>query len=146
MLSVRIQKRICRHKMSIMFNEICINEEMLPIYIYIYIYINIYIYILSGLSNHLNFKWLSIYVFIHQSTQFYLNIYLHYSLYTSINCVLFIYYSTQSNSYINLFCSLYSINQLSSLYTSILSLLFIYQSIQQSFCLSISLFVHIYPL
>ena len=32
-----IQKKICRHKMSIMFNEICINEEMLPIYIYIYI-------------------------------------------------------------------------------------------------------------
>ena len=28
----RIQKRICRHKMSIMFNEICI-------YIYIYIYV-----------------------------------------------------------------------------------------------------------
>ena len=35
----QIQKKICRHKMSIMFNEICINEEMLPIYIYIYIYI-----------------------------------------------------------------------------------------------------------
>ena len=35
----RIQKKICRHKMSIMFNEICIDEEMLPIYIYIYIYI-----------------------------------------------------------------------------------------------------------
>ena len=35
----RIQKRICRHKMSIMFNEICINEEMLPKYTYIYIYI-----------------------------------------------------------------------------------------------------------
>ena len=32
--------------MSIMFNEICINEEMLPIYIYIYIYIDsLYIYI-----------------------------------------------------------------------------------------------------
>ena len=30
----RIQKKICRHKMSIMFNEICINEEMLPKYIY----------------------------------------------------------------------------------------------------------------
>ena len=30
----RIQKKICRHKMSIMFNEICIY-----IYIYIYIYI-----------------------------------------------------------------------------------------------------------
>ena len=40
----RIQKRICRHKMSIMFNEICINEEMLPKYTYIYIYIYIYIY------------------------------------------------------------------------------------------------------
>ena len=26
----RIQKKICRQKMSIMFNEICINEEMLP--------------------------------------------------------------------------------------------------------------------
>ena len=35
----RIQKKICRHKMSIMFNEICINEEMLPMYIYIYIYV-----------------------------------------------------------------------------------------------------------
>ena len=34
-----IQKRICRHKMSIMFNEICINEEMLPKYTYLYIYI-----------------------------------------------------------------------------------------------------------
>ena len=38
----RIQKKICRHKMSIMFNEICINEEMLPKYTYIYIYIYIY--------------------------------------------------------------------------------------------------------
>ena len=34
----RIQKKICRQKMSIMFNEICINKEMLPIYIYIYSY------------------------------------------------------------------------------------------------------------
>ena len=32
----RIQKKICKHKMSIMFNEICI-------YIYIYIYVCIYI-------------------------------------------------------------------------------------------------------
>ena len=30
----QIQKKICRHKMSIMFNEICIY-----IYIYIYIYV-----------------------------------------------------------------------------------------------------------
>ena len=30
----QISKKICRQKMSIMFNEICINEEMLPIYIY----------------------------------------------------------------------------------------------------------------
>ena len=35
----RIQKKICRQKMSIMFNEICINEEMLPKYTYVYIYI-----------------------------------------------------------------------------------------------------------
>ena len=36
----RIYKKICRQKMSIMFNQICINEEMLPKYIYIvYIYI-----------------------------------------------------------------------------------------------------------
>ena len=41
----RIQKKICRHKMSIMFNEICINEEMLPKYTYIYIYIYICIYV-----------------------------------------------------------------------------------------------------
>ena len=41
----RIQKKICRHKMSIMFNEICINEEILPKYTYIYIYIYIYIHI-----------------------------------------------------------------------------------------------------
>ena len=36
-----IQKKICRQKISIMFNEIYINEEILPIYIYIYIYIYI---------------------------------------------------------------------------------------------------------
>ena len=41
----QIQKKICRHKMSIMFNEICINKEMLPKYTYICVYIYIYIYI-----------------------------------------------------------------------------------------------------
>ena len=35
----RINKKICRQKMSIMFNEICINKEILPKYAYIYIYI-----------------------------------------------------------------------------------------------------------
>ena len=55
----RIQKKICRHKMFIMFNEIWINEEILPkytyiyniyiIYIYIYIYNIIYIYICISL-------------------------------------------------------------------------------------------------
>ena len=34
----RINKKMCRQKMSIMFNEICID------YIYIYIYIYIYMY------------------------------------------------------------------------------------------------------
>ena len=47
----RIQKKICRHKMSIMLNEICINEEMLPKYTYIYIYIYIYIVQFDGDSN-----------------------------------------------------------------------------------------------
>ena len=37
----RINKKICRQKMSIIFNEIGNNEEILPIYIYIYIYIYI---------------------------------------------------------------------------------------------------------
>ena len=46
----RIQKKICRHKMSIMFNEICINKEMLPKYKYIYIYIYIYIHSYMRLS------------------------------------------------------------------------------------------------
>ena len=41
----RIQKKICRHKMSIMFNEICINEEMLPKYTHTHTHIYIYIYI-----------------------------------------------------------------------------------------------------
>ena len=38
----KINKKICRQKMSIMINEICINEEMLPKYAYIciYIYVN----------------------------------------------------------------------------------------------------------
>ena len=39
----RIQKKICRHKMSIMFNEICINEEMLPKYTYFKSYL-VYMY------------------------------------------------------------------------------------------------------
>ena len=37
----RIQKKICRHKMSLMFNEICVY---ISIYIYIYIYIHTYIH------------------------------------------------------------------------------------------------------
>ena len=49
----RINKKIYRQKMSIIFNEICINGEMLPIYIYIYIYIymSIYIYIYIYIYN-----------------------------------------------------------------------------------------------
>ena len=46
-----IQKKICRQKMSIMFNEICINEEMLPKYTYIYIY-NLVLNNLQGLICH----------------------------------------------------------------------------------------------
>ena len=57
----RINKKICRQKMSIIFNEICINEEMLPKYththththIYIYIYITIQIILLNSSGVHL---------------------------------------------------------------------------------------------
>ena len=37
----RINKKIYRQKKSSMFNQICINEEMLPKYTYIYIYIEV---------------------------------------------------------------------------------------------------------
>ena len=59
----RIQKKICWHKMSITFNEICINEEMLPIYIYIYIYIYILVFrktpdsISVSRGWHFQFEW-----------------------------------------------------------------------------------------
>ena len=46
-------KAICRQKMSIMFNEICINEEIQPKYTYVYIYIYIYICKMDlTLNNH----------------------------------------------------------------------------------------------
>ena len=48
----RINKKIYRQKISIMFNEICINEEMLPKYTHTHThthtYIYIYIYIREG--------------------------------------------------------------------------------------------------
>ena len=43
----RINEKMCKQKMSIMFNEIYLNDEMLPIYIYIYI---IYIWQLKALD------------------------------------------------------------------------------------------------
>ena len=47
----RTYTKICRQNMSILFNEICINDQMLPKYTYLYIdmcvcvYIYIYIYL-----------------------------------------------------------------------------------------------------
>ena len=60
--------KLCRQKKSILFNEKCINEEMLPkythtrthIYIYIYIYIYyiyIYIYIYIHTYIHIHIHW-----------------------------------------------------------------------------------------
>ena len=60
----RIQKKICRHKMSIMFNETCITVEMLPKYIYIYIYIYIYYRVVSVTLCFI------LYAFIRQSERF----------------------------------------------------------------------------
>ena len=53
----RIQKKICRHKMSIMFNEICINEEMLPKYTYIYIIVTSTFLLCVWNSNR--FRWIA---------------------------------------------------------------------------------------
>ena len=47
----RIQKKICRHKMSIVFNEICIY-----IYIYIYIYDNCHILTEDSYFYHQNYN------------------------------------------------------------------------------------------
>ena len=41
----RIQKKICSHKMCIMFNKICINEEMLPKYTYTHTHTHTHIYL-----------------------------------------------------------------------------------------------------
>ena len=52
----RINKKICRQKMSIIFNEICINEEMRQkhththTHTHTYIYIYIYIYYLKEIN------------------------------------------------------------------------------------------------
>ena len=50
----RIQKKICWQKMSIMFNEICINEEMLPKYTHTHTHTHIYIYIYTPREKY---KW-----------------------------------------------------------------------------------------
>ena len=49
----RIQKKICRHKISIMFNEICINEEMLPKYTY-FKYFVIYVFFVPVISTSIH--------------------------------------------------------------------------------------------
>ena len=54
----RINKKICRQKMSIMFNEICINEEMLPKYTYINIYI--YMHAQTHVCIHKKILWLNL--------------------------------------------------------------------------------------
>ena len=75
----RIQKKICRHKMSIMFNEICINEEMLPKYLYIYIYLYTYIYI-----------YICIFIYIYVLVGIYIYIYIYiYIACVCVVCVIF---------------------------------------------------------
>ena len=54
----RILRKIYRHNVSLLSNQTCLNERLLPnyphthththIYIYIYIYIHVYIYIYIG--------------------------------------------------------------------------------------------------
>ena len=65
----RIQKKICRQKMSIMFNEICINEEMLPKYTFF----NIYIILFFGNNSIIKSLYLSTHT--HTHTHIYIYIY-----------------------------------------------------------------------
>ena len=61
----RINKKICRQKMPIIFSEICINEEMLPKYTHAHTHTDththththIYIYIYIGLGKMIWHTW-----------------------------------------------------------------------------------------
>ena len=69
----RINKKICKQKISIMFNQICINEEMLPKYIYkyMYYYLHKYIYIYIHIHTHHIYAYeymIYIYIFFHHTT------------------------------------------------------------------------------
>ena len=46
-------KRLTKLKLHLEFNELCIQENLLPIYTNIYIYIYIYIYIVTFISTYI---------------------------------------------------------------------------------------------
>ena len=68
----RIQKKICRHKMSIIFKEICINEEMLPKYTYIYICVCVCVCI---------YTYVYLYICIHMCIYVYIYMYIYIYIY-----------------------------------------------------------------
>ena len=92
----RIQKKICRHKMSIMFNEICINEEMLPKYTYIYVHIYIYTH-------------------THTHTRIYIYIYTHVYIYIYIRSINFVIHQKTQNMPFILYMTQYEFSYIGSL-------------------------------
>ena len=69
-----INKKICRQKMSIMFNQICINEEMLPQYTYVLLCIHIHMYIYILLSSN---SFVVSHTHTHTHTHIYIYIYIY---------------------------------------------------------------------
>ena len=63
--------QLCRQKMSIMFNEICINEEMRPKYTYIYMCVCVYIYL------YILIMCVSVYLFVCVCIYIYIYIYIY---------------------------------------------------------------------
>ena len=58
----RIQKKICRHKMFIMFNEIYIY---ICIYMYVYVYIYMYMYVCMYVCMYV-YVYIYIYIYIYE--------------------------------------------------------------------------------
>ena len=82
----KINKKICRQKMSIMLNKICINEEMLPKYTYIYTYMYIYIYIYIYI-----YTYMYIYVYVYIRICIYMRICMYMYIYMYIFVYVYIY-------------------------------------------------------
>ena len=85
----RIQKKICRHKMSIMFNEICI-------YVFIHTYTHTHTYIYTNICTH-------IFIHTHTHTHIYIYIYIYIYICTYTNTHTHTYSCTYTNTHTYLY-------------------------------------------